>query len=46
MFCRFFGKENHGFWVLLGPVDTNPIGSVVPEKAPIQARGEQFGGCK
>jgi len=26
----------------LGPVNTNPIGSVAPEKAPIQARGEKF----
>jgi len=26
--------------LLLGPVNTNPIGSVAPEKAPIKARGE------
>jgi hypothetical protein len=31
---------------LLGPVNTNPIGSVAPEKAPIKARGEKFGHSK
>ena len=30
----------------LGPVNTNPIGTVAPEKAPIQARGERFGSSK
>ncbi len=30
----------------LGPVNTNPIGSVAPEKAPIKARGERFGYSK
>jgi hypothetical protein len=27
----------------LGPVNTNPIGSVAPEKMPIKTRGEKFG---
>ena len=31
---------------VLGPVNTNPIGSVVPEKASIKARGEKFGESK
>jgi len=30
----------------LGPVNTNSIGTVAPEKAPIQARGEKFGDSK
>ncbi len=30
----------------LGSVNTNSIGSVAPEKAPIQARGEKFGHFK
>ena len=30
----------------LGPVSTNPMGSVVPEKAPIKAQGEEFGESK
>jgi hypothetical protein len=31
---------------LLGPVNTNPIGSVASEKAPIKARGVKFGHSK
>ncbi|MFC1337308.1 MAG: hypothetical protein G8D91_21805 [gamma proteobacterium symbiont of Clathrolucina costata] len=31
---------------ILGPVNTNPIHPVVPEKAPIKARGERFGYSK
>ncbi|MEW8648086.1 MAG: hypothetical protein AB2563_18500, partial [Candidatus Thiodiazotropha endolucinida] len=30
----------------LGPVNTNPMHPVVPEKAPIKARGERFGDSK
>jgi hypothetical protein len=30
----------------LGPVNTNPIGSVASEKAPIKARGVKFGHSK
>ncbi|PUB81235.1 MAG: hypothetical protein DBP02_19005 [gamma proteobacterium symbiont of Ctena orbiculata] len=30
----------------LGPVNTNPIGSVVSENAPIKARGVRFGDSK
>ncbi|MCG7981371.1 MAG: CBS domain-containing protein [Candidatus Thiodiazotropha lotti] len=32
--------------VVLGPVNTNPIRPVAPEKAPIKARGEKFGCSK
>ncbi len=31
---------------LLGPVNTNPMPPVVPEKASIKARGEKFGYSK
>jgi hypothetical protein len=31
---------------VLGPVNTDPIGPVVPENAPIKARGEKFGYSK
>ncbi|MES9968509.1 MAG: CaiB/BaiF CoA-transferase family protein [Candidatus Thiodiazotropha sp.] len=31
---------------VLGSVNTNPIGPVVPEKEPIKARGERFGDSK
>ncbi len=30
----------------LGPVNTNPMGSVAPEKASIKARGEKFSDSK
>jgi hypothetical protein len=31
---------------VLGPVNTNPIGSVASEKVPIKARGMKFGHSK
>jgi hypothetical protein len=31
---------------VLGPVNTNPMHPVEPEKAPIKARGEKFGYSK
>ncbi|MES9945709.1 MAG: TIGR03790 family protein [Candidatus Thiodiazotropha sp.] len=50
---RYHQKElslprlGEGFYRLqLGPVNTNPIGSVAPENAPIKARGERFGDSK
>ncbi|MEW8441040.1 MAG: metallophosphoesterase [Candidatus Thiodiazotropha taylori] len=40
------GMSDVALYDELGPANTNPIGPVVPEKAPIKARGERFGDSK
>ncbi|MCG7937021.1 MAG: hypothetical protein JAY68_20485, partial [Candidatus Thiodiazotropha taylori] len=40
------GMSDVALYDELGPANTNPIGPVVPEKAPIKARGVRFGDSK
>ncbi len=44
--CAGFFRSRQGQLWQLGPVNTNPIGSVVSENAPIKARGVRFGDSK